>query len=109
MACKNLIANLIGHRGGKIIGRSSGERLRNPERRDNDTPNPTLSATRGKISPSHAACPRSYQPRERRTMCTTDNITGTFTSTPTTVEKRRARLEAEQRDCCRNGQLRRSC
>ncbi len=31
--------------------------------------------------------PRSYQPRERRTMWTTDSITGTSTSTPTTVDR----------------------
>src|SRR3989337_994744 len=32
----------------------------------------------------HAAA-ASYQPRERFTMCTTESITGTSTSTPTTV------------------------
>ena len=35
--------------------------------------------------PRTAWPPRSYQPRERRTICTTDSITGTSTSTPTTV------------------------
>ena len=39
---------------------------------------------------SAAAMPlqvRSYQRRDRRTMCTTDSITGTSTSTPTTVAR----------------------
>src|SRR3546814_3307583 len=33
----------------------------------------------------HARAPCSYQPRERFTMLTTESITGTSTSTPTTV------------------------
>ncbi len=41
---------------------------------------------RGPCRKHHAGdCPRSYQPRERRTMRTTDSITGTSISTPTTV------------------------
>ena len=41
---------------------------------------------RGPCRKLHArVCPRSYQPRERWTMRTTESITGTSMSTPTTV------------------------
>ena len=42
--------------------------------------------------------PRSYQPRVRSTMRTTESMTGTSTSTPTTVASAAPGLEAEQRD-----------
>src|SRR3546814_9897044 len=44
-----------------------------------------VSVERRGADHDHAAAPRSYQPRDRFTIATTESITGTSTSTPTTV------------------------
>ena len=66
----------VGEHRRQIVGRAPGERLRDAEGGDDDAAPP--------MSPAQLM-PRSYQPRERRTIRTTDSITGTSTSTPTTV------------------------
>jgi len=70
----------VGKNSGQIITRCPGQGLRRTQRPDH---NPAFHSRRAQTAGLCAR--RSYHPRVRSTIRTTESITGTSTSTPTTV------------------------